>query len=136
MSPPAATCCPPIDYLIVDEAHHLESATTNALSFRLTEFDLGRMLKELGGTTSGVLSRLLGETNETLRPSDFGLLQQKVNRATDMAFRLENLNREFFQRTGRIRANSSARDSRPAITPGRRASCLLHAPCPAGTRSK
>ena len=91
---------PAYNYLIVDEAHHLESATTSALSFRLTEFDLGRMLKELGGTTTGVLSRLLGETNETLRPSDFGLLQQKVNRATDMSIRLENLNREFFQVLG------------------------------------
>ncbi len=91
---------PAYDHLIVDEAHHLESATTNALSFRLTEFDLGRMLKELGGTRSGVLGRLLGETNETLRPSDFGLLQQKVNRATDMSIRLENLNREFFQVLG------------------------------------
>jgi DNA polymerase-3 subunit epsilon/ATP-dependent DNA helicase DinG len=91
---------PAYDYLVVDEAHHLESATTSALSFRLTEFDLGRMLKELGGTTSGVLSRLLGETNEALRPADFGLLQQKVSRATDLAFRLENLNREFFQVLG------------------------------------
>ena len=87
---------PAYDHLIVDEAHHLESATTNALSFRLTEFDLGRMLKEIGGTTTGVLGRLLGETNEALRPSDYGLLQQKVNRATDMSIRLENLNREFF----------------------------------------
>jgi DNA polymerase-3 subunit epsilon/ATP-dependent DNA helicase DinG len=91
---------PAYDYLIVDEAHHLESATTNALSFRMTEFDLGRMLKEVGGTSSGVLGRLLGETNEALRPSDFGLLQQKVNRATDMSIRLENLNREFFQVLG------------------------------------
>jgi DNA polymerase-3 subunit epsilon/ATP-dependent DNA helicase DinG len=91
---------PAYDYLIVDEAHHLESATTNALSFRLTEFDLGRMLKEIGGSTTGVLGRLLGETNEALRPSDFGLLQQKVNRATDMATRLEHLNREFFQILG------------------------------------
>ena len=87
---------PAYDHLIVDEAHHLESATTSALSFRLTEFDLGRMLKELGGVTSGVLGRLLVETNEALRPSDFGLLQQQVSRSTDMAFRLENLNREFF----------------------------------------
>jgi DNA polymerase-3 subunit epsilon/ATP-dependent DNA helicase DinG len=87
---------PAYDYLIVDEAHHLESATTNALSFKLNEFDLGRMLKEIGGTTSGVLGRLLGETNEALRPSDYGLLQQKTNRATDMSIRLENLNREFF----------------------------------------
>jgi ATP-dependent DNA helicase DinG len=91
---------PAYDYLIVDEAHHLESATTNALSFRLTEFDLGRMLKEVGGSTTGVLGRLLGETNEVLRPSDFGLLQQKVTRATDMSTRLEHLNREFFQVLG------------------------------------
>ena len=91
---------PAYNHLIVDEAHHLESATTNALSFKMTEFDLGRMLKEIGGTTSGVLGRLLGETNEALRPSDFGLLQQMVNRATDMSIRLENLNREFFQTLG------------------------------------
>ncbi len=87
---------PDYSYLIVDEGHHLESATTNALSFRLTQFDLERMLKEVGGTSAGILGRVLGETHDVLRPSDFGLLQQKVNRATDLAFRLEQLNREFF----------------------------------------
>ncbi len=87
---------PDYSYLIVDEGHHLESATTNALSFRLTQFDLERMLKELGGSASGILGRVLGETHDVLRPSDFGLLQQKVNRSTDLAFRLEQLNREFF----------------------------------------
>jgi DNA polymerase-3 subunit epsilon/ATP-dependent DNA helicase DinG len=59
---------------------------------------------------------VLGETHEALRPSDFGLLQQKVNRATDMAFRLEQLNREFFntvstfaalQREGQPQSNYS-----------------------------
>ena len=87
---------PDYSYLIVDEGHHLESATTNALSFRLTQFDLERMLKEVGGSSAGILGRVLGETHEVLRPSDFGLLQQRVNRATDLAFRLEQLNREFF----------------------------------------
>ena len=87
---------PEYSYLIVDEAHHLESATTNALSFRLTQFDMDRMLKEIGGSNAGVLGRVLGETKDTLRPSDFGLLQQKISRATDMAFRLQEQNREFF----------------------------------------
>ncbi len=87
---------PEYSHLIVDEGHHLESATTNALSFRLSQFDMDRMMKEVGGTNAGVLGRLLGETNETLRPADFGLIQQKVNRATDMAFRIEQMNREFF----------------------------------------
>ncbi|HUH95753.1 MAG TPA: helicase C-terminal domain-containing protein [Anaerolineales bacterium] len=87
---------PEYSYLIVDEAHHLESATTNALSFRLTQFDLERMLKEIGGSKAGLLGRVLGETHDALRPSDFGLLEQKVSRATDTAFRLQEQNREFF----------------------------------------
>jgi predicted DnaQ family exonuclease/DinG family helicase len=87
---------PEYSHLIIDEGHHLESATTNALSFRLNQFDMERMMKEVGGTNAGVLGRLLGETKAALRPSDFALLQQKVSRATDMAFRIEQLNREFF----------------------------------------
>lgn len=88
---------PPYDYLIVDEAHHLESATTNALSFRLTQGDLERTLKILGGESSGVLGRLLTETSGSLRPANFALLGQKVARAADQAFRLEQYNREFFK---------------------------------------
>lgn len=91
---------PEYAHLIIDEGHHLESATTSALSFRLSQYDMDRMMKEVGGTNAGVLGRLLGETNETLRPADFGLLQQKVNRATDMAFRIEQMNREFFKVLG------------------------------------
>ena len=107
---------PEYSYLIVDEAHHLESATTNALSFRLTQFDMDRMLKEIGGSNAGVLGRVLGETHDALRPSDFGLLQQKISRATDMAFRLQEQNREFFitlrefatlQREGQPQSNYS-----------------------------
>ncbi|RJP54328.1 MAG: DNA polymerase III subunit epsilon [Anaerolineaceae bacterium] len=91
---------PEYDYVIVDEAHHLESAVTNALSFRMTQYDLDRMLKELGGSSAGLLGRLLAETHDTLRPSDFGLLQQNAKRATDQAFRLEQLSREFFNVLG------------------------------------
>jgi ATP-dependent DNA helicase DinG len=87
---------PEYSHLIIDEGHHLESATTNALSFRLNQYDLERMMKEVGGSNAGVLGRLLSEVKEILRPSDFGLLQQKVSRATDMAFRIEQLNRSFF----------------------------------------
>jgi len=87
---------PEYSHLIIDEGHHLESATTNALSFRLNQYDMDRMMKEIGGTNAGVLGRLLGEMNEALRPSDFGLLQKKVSHATDMAFRIEQMNREFF----------------------------------------
>ncbi len=87
---------PEYSHLIIDEGHHLESATTNALSFKLNQNDLERMTKEIGGSTSGVLGHLLTETKDALRPSDFGLLQKKVSHATDMSFRIEQMNREFF----------------------------------------
>lgn len=93
---------PEYSHLIIDEGHHLESATTNALSFRLSHGDLERMMKEVGSSNAGVLGRLLTETRELLRPSDFGLLQQRVNRATDIAFRIEQMTREFFKIVGQF----------------------------------
>ncbi len=91
---------PEYSRLIIDEGHHVESATTNALSFRLTQYELERYLKDLGGPSAGGLGRVLTETEAVLRPSDFGRLQQLIDRATDMAFRLEQLNREFFDTLG------------------------------------
>jgi ATP-dependent DNA helicase DinG len=91
---------PEYDYLIVDEAHHMESAVTNALSFRMTQNDLERMFKELGGSSAGLLGRVLTDTHDALRPSDFGLLQQKVKHATDQAFRAEQLSKQFFSVLG------------------------------------
>jgi DNA polymerase-3 subunit epsilon/ATP-dependent DNA helicase DinG len=95
---------PEYDYVIVDEAHHVESATTNALSFRLTQFDLERMTREIGGSSAGALGRLLTEMHGSLRPADFALLQQRVKRATDQAFRLEQLVRQFFTVLGEFTA--------------------------------
>lgn len=88
---------PDYEYLIVDEAHHLEAATTGALSFRLTQFDLERLTREVGGTSSGILGYLLNVTRAAIKPSDYGLLNQKVERATDLAFRFENQAQAFFQ---------------------------------------
>jgi len=102
--PTGSKVLPEYSYVIIDEAHHLESATTNALSFRLTQFDMERMTREVGGSSAGVLGRLLTEMHESLRPSDFGLLQQKVKRATDQAFRLEQLVRQFFTVLGEFSA--------------------------------
>lgn len=87
---------PEYDYVIVDEAHHMENAVTSALSFRLTQNELERMLKELGGSSAGLLGKALTETHNTLRPSDFGLLQQISKRATDQTFRVEQLSKQFF----------------------------------------
>ena len=87
---------PEYDYLIIDEAHHLEGATTNALSFRLTQFNFERLLKEMGGASAGLLGSLLNATQNNLPPAEFGLLTRRIHLATDQGFRLEQLGREFF----------------------------------------
>lgn len=81
---------PDYSYLVIDEGHHLESASTNALSFKVTQNDLTRLIREIGGTSSGILGRLLTLVKDVLRPSEFGSLNQQGQRATDLAFRLDH----------------------------------------------
>jgi ATP-dependent DNA helicase DinG len=53
---------PDYDYLIVDEAHNLEAATTNGLSFESSEAGLKRLIEEVGSLhQSGRVTGLLGE---------------------------------------------------------------------------
>ncbi|KAF0108649.1 MAG: ATP-dependent DNA helicase DinG [Anaerolineaceae bacterium] len=87
---------PEYQHVIIDEGHHLEAAATDALSFRLTQWDMDRLIKETGGSGSGILGQLLGAARDRARPSDFAALSQKVERATDLAWRLQEQARIFF----------------------------------------
>ncbi len=102
---------PEYEYLIVDEAHHLEDATTNALSFRVTLAELERAINHLGGNGSGLLGWLLSALREQLPPSDFASLNHLVERSTDIAFRLQHLSRQFFQSIDQFLIEQ--RDGRP-----------------------
>jgi DNA polymerase-3 subunit epsilon/ATP-dependent DNA helicase DinG len=81
---------PEYDRLVVDEAHHIESATTNALSFRLTQVEAERSLRELGGSNSGLLGRILVATQDLLQPSEYASIEVLTERATDKAFQFQN----------------------------------------------
>ncbi len=105
---------PEYNYLIVDEGHHLEAATTGALSFRVTQGDLTRLLRELGGKTSGVLGRLLTLIAPLLRPSELAAAQQAIERSTDLVFRLERNLSAFFLSVEDFLADQ--RDGRPIGT--------------------
>jgi ATP-dependent DNA helicase DinG len=87
---------PEYEYLIVDEAHHLEDATTNALSFHITLSEIDRMLEALGGPNNGILGWVLSATQSILAPAEMASLNLLVQRATDLAFRFENQVKEFF----------------------------------------
>jgi DNA polymerase-3 subunit epsilon/ATP-dependent DNA helicase DinG len=88
---------PEYNYLIVDEGHHIEDATTGALSYRVTQSDMERLLKELGGSSSGILGRVLTQLKALLRPSDFAGVHQAVERLTDLGFRADYDFKQFFQ---------------------------------------
>ncbi len=102
---------PEYDYLIVDEAHHLEDASTNALSFRVTQFEIMRTIRELGGSNSGALGWALSTLEGVLQPADLAAFNQIVSRATDLAFQFDQLSQKFF--TSLDRFLFEQRDGRP-----------------------
>lgn len=88
---------PEYDYLIVDEAHHLEDATTNSLSFRTTRAAIDRILRELGGPKNGVLGWLLSTLEGVLQPADFASINRQIQIVTDLAFQFDNHLKDFFK---------------------------------------
>jgi ATP-dependent DNA helicase DinG len=91
---------PEYEFLIMDEGHHLEAATTDALSFKISELDVQRLLKEIGSNTSGTLSYLLSISKGSISPSEFVSLNQMITRVADISFRYENQQRSFFKLLG------------------------------------
>jgi DNA polymerase-3 subunit epsilon/ATP-dependent DNA helicase DinG len=87
---------PEYDHLIIDEAHHLEDASTNALSFRVSHFEVVRMLRELGGTSSGAVGWAVQSVENLLSPADTATFNQIAARITDFAFQFEQLSQQFF----------------------------------------
>jgi ATP-dependent DNA helicase DinG len=87
---------PEYDYLIIDEGHHIEDATTNALSFKISLLDIERMMRELGSQRGGALGRLLTIAHDILMPDQIAALTYLVEQAADLAFRIENDSRQFF----------------------------------------
>ncbi len=73
---------PDYNYLIVDEAHHLEGAITQAMSFVIGYRDLERMFDALGSEKTGLLGRLLKATRQTpARDTVAGMVSETVNAA-------------------------------------------------------
>jgi ATP-dependent DNA helicase DinG len=102
---------PDYDYLIVDEGHHIESATTSALSFRVTQNDISRILREIGGLNFGVMGRLFSTIRGLARPSDLAAVQNLIQRTTDAIFQTDNHFQQFFRSIGNFMEDQ--RDNRP-----------------------
>lgn len=93
---------PEFHYLVVDEAHHLEAATTDGLSFSVNRADVERQLKDLGGPTAGVLGQLLANTRDAILPEMYIALEYEVGLAYDTATTALALARDFFEAVARF----------------------------------
>jgi DNA polymerase-3 subunit epsilon/ATP-dependent DNA helicase DinG len=88
---------PEYKYLIVDEAHHLESATTSGLSFRVSEGEIKRLLSDLGNETSGLMQSLLQFSRVNLPPSEAAELERHVTTTIERVQESTDLISEFFR---------------------------------------
>jgi DNA polymerase-3 subunit epsilon/ATP-dependent DNA helicase DinG len=87
---------PEYNYLIIDEAHHLEEATTNALSFRINQSMIDRTVRELGSPNSGVLGKVLTTLEVNISPSDFAAINHYIQQITNLAFEFQTTSQAFF----------------------------------------
>jgi len=85
---------PEYKYLVVDEAHHLEAATTSGLSFEADRASIHRLLSEIGqvgqsGRVTGLLAEVIGRCQKARLPRDFmeqvELFVGKIGLAADRA---------------------------------------------------
>ncbi len=70
---------PDYRYLVIDEAHHLEDATTNGMAFRTDAQGIARQIAELGGPSSGLLGEVLRECRGSIPSEYFATLESFVN---------------------------------------------------------
>lgn len=89
---------PDYRYLVVDEAHHLEAAATDALLVAVREHDLRRLLREVGTLQRGALGRLL----TLLRPwalddrLRLARLQEQAGQVSENLFQFVELSKRVF----------------------------------------
>jgi DNA polymerase-3 subunit epsilon/ATP-dependent DNA helicase DinG len=88
---------PEYDTLVIDEAHHLESATTNALSFYSSQSLLRRSLNILGDDKKGVLNWIMELGENTLPPGEYGALHQLIQSIITRSFKTESRMDELFR---------------------------------------
>lgn len=87
---------PEYKHLVVDEGHHLESAATDALAFRVSQNDFDRMFKDIGSANGGDLGYMLNVSNNYISVSDYAGLYTLVNNASEQIFKIENYAKNFF----------------------------------------
>lgn len=109
---------PEYKYLIVDEAHHLEAAATDSLTYRLDRDEIQRTLSDLGRGTkarqaagSGLLAEIAAKGRTLLSPNHGGALDGLCDQAMDAVNAAWSSNIAFFDELGEFMADETSGDS-------------------------
>jgi DNA polymerase-3 subunit epsilon/ATP-dependent DNA helicase DinG len=101
---------PDYRYVIIDEAHHLEEATTSGLAFQLTQAALQRQIDDLGNARRGLLSDVIRSTRGSIPPKYFEQIEAYVETVSDSVLAMGHHAEGYFdvlfrflQTTGQLR---------------------------------
>ncbi|GAB4510447.1 MAG: helicase C-terminal domain-containing protein [Anaerolineae bacterium] len=75
---------PDYRYAIIDEAHQLEDAVTNGLTFHFDRLALLRRLADLGGLSSGLLGEILANARDHIPAAELIKLEQFVQSISEV----------------------------------------------------
>ncbi len=102
---------PEYQHLIVDEAHHLESATTQGLSFKVSEYEVKRVFRDLGSGRRGLLRQLIDLARRTLPPEAQGQVQAVIATTAERVEESVSGSTVLFERLNDLLENQ--RDGKP-----------------------
>lgn len=83
--------------LIIDEAHHLEDAITDGLSWQIDQQLILARLRDIGGGRSSTLRELLAAARRAVPAEEPARLEQFVGNATDTLGLMNTLARKYFR---------------------------------------
>jgi DNA polymerase-3 subunit epsilon/ATP-dependent DNA helicase DinG len=92
---------PEYGYLVIDEAHHLEAAATDSLTFQIDRDEMQRQISDLGRATQtrrggGLLGEIAGKSRQLLRPDQGAAIDGACEAAMVAAAGVWNGNSLFF----------------------------------------
>ncbi|MEA1977785.1 MAG: helicase C-terminal domain-containing protein, partial [Chloroflexota bacterium] len=96
---------PEYQHLIIDEAHHLESATTNGLSYSVTELEVQRVLRDLGSRTRGLLRQIFEVARASLPPEGSTQVDRVISAVSDRTVECIEMSKTLFGHISEVLEN-------------------------------
>ncbi len=96
---------PEYQHLIIDEAHHLESATTNGLSYSVTEMEVQRVLRDLGSRTRGLLRQIFEVARASLPPEGSTQVDRVISAVSDRTVECIEMSKTLFGHISEVLEN-------------------------------